>query len=310
MDKKRPELIILYGDYSKDSNIKSQRLINGLATCGYREYARKFGHIIYLSPQRIKFRWEHSIYNPEDVLKFINERTDSVVWSVKVSDFKDHNILSKIKNKKIYYSCCSYNRYNHYCDISLVDTEDRLKGVPNGVVWFKGKDPEYWKSSLDGKEFDYILVGGRGDKNEIYFIHSLNKISELRSILWVGGSKFRDKINSKHYVVLTDFSSQDIVRNYLGKAKVGILFTELKAEGFPQTFLEMTMCGVPVVYNKNAPINKQCFHSHNHIFTTKENLIESAETLLKNYNSELCRKEAIENYSIEKSYDWIIQCLK
>ena len=83
-------------------------------------------------------------------------------------------ILSKIQNKKVYYSCNSKNRYNSFCDVSLVDTQGRLKGVPNGHVWFKGKNPDYWYPSTK-KEYDYILVGGRGDKNELYFLNGIEK---------------------------------------------------------------------------------------------------------------------------------------
>jgi hypothetical protein len=309
MDQDWKRIIILYGDFSDKINWKQQRLIDGGATCGYREYAKKFGEIVYLSPQKVKESWEHSITQMDDVLSFIRERPESIVWSVKTSVVKDI-ILSKIPNKKVYYSCNSKNRYNSVCDISLVDTQGRLKGVPNGHVWFKGKDPDYWHSSSKEKEFDYILVGTRGDKNEVYFINKLNNIIEKRKGLWVGGKKFEDKIKSNHKIFLTEFVGQSQVRDYIGKSKVGIVFTELVVEGFPQTFLEMTMCGVPVVYNISGPKNDFYFHKHNHLFTTKKDLVDSAEKLLANHNSELCREDAVNNYSLEKSYEGILQCLK
>ena len=302
------ELIILYGDVSNKPNWKQQRMIDGGATCGYREYARNFGHIIYMTPQKIKLPWEHSIIKPKNVIEFISKHPDSVVWSLKHSPKKNQNILSKISNKKVYYSCNSNNRYNKFCDISLVDTEERLKGKKS-VVWFKGKDPKYWKPTGVEKEFDYLLIGGRADKNEFYFLKQLNQIKKKRRILWIGGMKHKSKIVTNHEIICTDFVGQDKVREYIPKCKVGILFTELKVEGFPQSFLEMTMCGVPVVYNKNGPVNQFYFHKGNSILCSKKDLIKSAETLLKNSNYELCREIAINNYSLQKSYNGVLKCL-
>ena len=300
-------LIILYGDFSTSINHKQQRMIDGGCTCGYREYAQNFGHIIYMAPQKISKSWEHSITKPKNVLKFILQYPDSVVWSVKHSHKKDTEILSKIKNKKIYYSCNSDNMYNNFCNVSLVDTPKRI--AKNAKIWFKGKDPNYWKSN-NQKDYDYLLIGRRADKNEFYFINALDKINEKRKILWIGGEKHRNKINTKHKIDYTGFIGQDEVKNNIPKAKVGILFTELTIEGFPQSFLEMTMCGLPVVYNKNAPRNKFYFHDNNCLLCTKKEIVKSAEYLLKNHNSIECRKEAIQNYSIEKSYNRIISCIK
>jgi hypothetical protein len=301
-------LIILYGDFSKSKNPKQQRMINGKATCGYREYARNFGKIIYLAPQEVRQPWEHSICKPENVIKLISQYPNSIIWSVKYSFKKDQMVLSKIKNKKIYYSCNSKNLYNNFCDVSLVDTKERLKG--NAKIWFKGKDPEYWIIGNPIKEFDYLLIGHRADKNELYFLRSLNEIKEKRRILWIGGKKHQSKIKTKHEVVCTDFIGPDEVRKLIPTAKVGILFTELKVEGFPQAFLEMTMCGVPVIYNVNGPRNKFYFHTNNCILCNKAKLIKSAENLLRNYDPIKCRKDAIDNYSIKKSYQRIIECLK
>ena len=302
-------LIILYGDISNKHNWKQQRMIDGGATCGYREYARKFGHIIYLCPQDVKLSWEHSILDPKKVIEFINKYPDAVIWSVKHSPRKDTEILSKISNKKFYYSCNSKNRYNKFCDLSLVDTIERAKGKKS-VVWFKGKDPEYWKPINIKKEFDYLLIGGRADKNEFYFLRELNQIKSKRRILWIGGKKHESKISTNHEVICTEFSGQDFVRDNISRCKVGVLFTELQVEGFPQSFLEMTMCGVPVVYNSLAPTNKFYFHKGNCLLTLKKNLVESAEKLLSKPRSELCRQIAIDNYSIQKSYRWILSCLK
>ena len=301
-------LIILYGELVDQPNWKYQRMIDGGCTCGYREYARNFGHIIYVSKQKVKLPWEHSITNPNDIINFISKYPDAVVWSVKHGPKKDNYILSKINNKKIYYSCNASNRYNKFCDISLVDTPERLKGERSSL-WFKGKDPEYWKPVATKKEFDYLLVGRRGDKNEIYFLKQLNEVKEKRRILWIGGAAHKDKISTNHEVICTDFIGQDEVRNNISKAKVGVLFTELKIEGFPQAFLEMTMCGLPVVYNINAPRNDFYFFADNCILTKKSKLIKNAETLLRTGDSEKCRQTAIEHYSIKKSYERILQCL-
>lgn len=301
-------LIILYGDFSKKRNGKQQLMIDGRATCGYREYAKNFGHIIYMTPQLIKESWEHVMLKPKNIIKFISEHPDSIVWSVKHSKWKDKFILSKIKNKKLYYSCNSKNMYNNFCDVSLVDTESRVRG--NAKVWFKGKDPEYWKPTSEEKEFDYLLIGKRADKNEIHFIRKLNSIKEKRRILWIGGKQHEKRVKTNHDVVLTNFVSQDKVRELISKAKVGVLFTELKVEGFPQSFLEMTMCGVPVIYSKKGPKNEYYFKKHNSIICSKENIIKEAEKLLSQHNSTKCRKAAINHYSIQKSYERMLQCLK
>lgn len=300
-------LIVLYGDISNSHNGKQQRMIDGGCTCGYREYARNYGHIVYMAPQNVKLNWEHSITNPNKVVEFIKKYPDAIVWSVKHSSRKDKEILKRIKNKKVYYSCNARNMYNDYCDVSLVDTEDRLKG--NAKLFVKGKDFRYWKPS-NKKEFDYLLLGRRGDKNEIHFLRRLNEVKEGRSILWIGGKKHEGRIKTKHKVVCTDFIGQDAVRDNIPRAKVGILFTELSVEGFPQSFLEMTMCGLPVVYNINAPRNKFYFHKHNCLLSSKENIIKNAETLLKNGDPIKCRETAIKYYSLDKSYERIKECLK
>ena len=303
-------LIILYGDISNKKNEKQQLMIDGKVTCGYREYAKNFGCIIYMMPQDIKQPWEYVMIQPKNVVNFINKHPDAVIWSVKHSPKKDEQILSKIKNKKIYYSCNAKNIWNNKCNVSLVDTPKRVK--KNGKLWFKGKDPHYWKPLKENqKEYDYVLVGLRGDKNETYFIKSLREIKEKRKILWIGGYKFKKKIPKTHHEVhLTKKLSQDEVKNNIPKAKVGILFTELKVEGFPQGFLEMTMCGVPVVYNIKAPRNKFYFHKYNHVLCTKNNMVKEAEKLLKNRYPIKCREIAINNYRLEKSYERILECLK
>jgi hypothetical protein len=304
-------LIILYGGISDQYSWKHQRHIDGGATCGYRAYAEKYGAIIYMTPQVVHKEWEFTLPDPNNVIEFIKEHPTAIVWSVKHNPRKDKAILSKISNKKVYYSCCNRNMYNKLCDVSLVDTPQRVKG--NAKLWFKGKDPKYWQSSVQRKEFDYLLMGRRADKNELYFLSRLDQVFGQRRVLWIGGKAYKKQINTSHEVVCTEFAGPDVVRSLIPKAKVGILFTEHKAEGFPQSFLEMTMCGVPVIYNENAPRNDFYFHEHNHLMSGKTSLIEQAESLLSTANSNKCRLEAIRNYSLSKSYRRIrglLQCTK
>lgn len=301
-------IIILYGGISKKKNLKHQLMIDGGATCGYREYARNYGHIIYMTPQTVRQPWEHSIIRSKHVVAFIKKHPHSIVWSVKHNTRKDTEILANINNKKVYYSCNSRNMYNSFCDVSLVDTKGRVR--KNAKLWFKGKDPDYWKPNNSKKKFDYLLIGKRADKNELYFLKRLNKVKEKRSVLWIGGKKHEKKIVTNHKVVCTNFMSQDEIRNTIPSAKVGILFTELRVEGFPQTFLEMTMCGLPVVYNTKAPRNEFYFHEGNCLICSKKGITQGAETLLKNVDPVKCREIAIEHYSLKKSYNRIIKCLK
>ena len=301
-------LIILYGGVGPTINNKNQMLIDGRATCGYREYAKNFGHIIYMTPQNVSLHWEHSIPDPKNVIEFINKHPDAIVWAIKRNKLRDQQILRKIKNKKIYYSCNSQNMYNEFCNVSLVDTPERI--AKNAKLWFKGKDPNYWQPRIK-KDFDYILIGRRGDKNELYFLQQLTKkISNKRKILWLGGIKFKKKVKTHHEVTYTKFMPQSEVRDNISLAHVGVLFTQIKTEGFPQTFLEMTMAGVPVIYNEGAPRNKFYFHKSNCRMCHKKQLIETAEELLKNHNSTLCRQAAIGNYSLERSYKHILSLLK
>jgi hypothetical protein len=65
----------------------------------------------------------------------------------------------------------------------------------------------------------------------------------------------------------------------------------------------MTMCGVPVVFNKNGPFNSHYFYKENSKRVEKKNLIYAAEDLLANHDQAACRQIAIENYSLEKSFE-------
>ncbi len=303
------QLIVLYGAVNdKARSGKYQSMIDGRVTCGYRSYAEKFGSIVYFNGLKVTKEWEYSIPKPAGVLKFIAKHPKAVVWSVKNDPDKDREILRHVKNKKLYYSCTNVNMYNKYCDVSLVDTKQRVKG--NGKVWFKGKDENFWKPVNKYDEFDYLLIGKRADKNELYFLKMLNKIKAPRRVLWVGGAKHAGKVSSVHKVVYTDFSGPESVRDNISRAKVGVLFTEHKREGFPQTFLEMTMCGVPVIYSDVGPSNKRYLGKHNCRIVHKKGLVVGAEKLLKDRDHDKCRQESIDRYSLSKSFNHMKRLLK
>ena len=70
----------------------------------------------------------------------------------------------------------------------------------------------------------------------------------------------------------------------LSKVAIG---QQLKVEGFPQSFLEMTMCGVPVAYG--GPKNSGYFFPENAVLVNKKaSLLQSAEHLLKHHNAKKC----------------------
>jgi len=294
------KLIILYGGIGTTSGVKNQNLIDEKLTCGYREYAKKFGVIVYMSPQkRLKYDWEKVIYNEQEIINFCNKYPKAIVWSVKYNKSKN-NVLKGINNFKIHYSCNAENTLNKLCNISLVDTPKRVI-YKSHRLHIKGKDPEFWKPTNEPRRYDYVLMGKRDDKNQSYFIKAMNEVKESRRILWIGGYAFYTKIKSPHEITWIPPCSPKKVVDWISLAKVGILYSEIKAEGFPQSFLEMTMCGVPVVYG--GPYNENYFFEHNHLRPKKKNLVAAAEQLLKTYNSALCREEAIAHYSIEKSFE-------
>jgi len=310
-EKMMPKLIVLYGPWSNQHNGKQQMMIDGKCTCGYRDYAKAFGEIIYLSPQNVKLSWEKSMVNPDNIIKYVNSQPDAIVWVVKHDPNRDSKIVKRIKNKKLYYSCNAVNCTNKYCDVSLVDTPERAKKCGgNAKVFFKGKDQGFWLPNGGEKEYDYLLMGRRADKNELYFLKTLNMVDEIRRILWIGGDKHKDKISTKHNCVTTPFSGPMEVKELIPKAKVGILMTEHPAEGFPQSFLEMTMCGLPVLYTNTAPSNEFYFKEGvNCKFSPKKAMAIRAEELLADHNSEACREFAVNNYSLEASYNKMVSLL-
>jgi glycosyltransferase involved in cell wall biosynthesis len=289
-------------------------MIDGGTTCGYRPYAEKYGHIIYLAPQDVKEDWEHSM-TAKQAREFIGDRPDAVVWAIKHDPARDKKVLRHLSNQTLYYSCNSKNLYNKHAKISLVDTKERAKGGKNTRIHIKGKDPDFWKPVNDWKEFDYVMMGRRADKNEMLVIDHLNRdISETRRILWIGGKEHEKKIRSKrHEVVCTEFEGAEFVRDHISKARVGILFTAHAAEGFPQSLLEMKMCGVPVIYSTSGPYNPHYFPAGTGYVASKGDLVEKCEiqlrdTFLSEVASEkVCRENAIKSFSLEASYRNLIK---
>lgn len=308
----KPHLIILYGKFGYTPNPKQQKMIVGGCTCMYREYAKKYGEIIYLQPQNCYQDWEMSICSPDHVLEYLSAHPDSIVWSVKHDPEKD-KILKLISNKKVYYSCCNRNMYNKHCDISLVDLPERVKGNGNAVLWVKGKDPDYWLPS-NRKWSDILLIGHRGDKNELFFLEKMKESKKEYDITWIGGIANKQLINTKHQVLYTPFLTMDKVRKTIPGSKIGIILSEHPCEGFPQTFLEMTMCGLPVVYlSKGLP--NRVYSDNMYSIIDKNNVVDVVENLIKKVNdypvcSAKTRDYAIENYSIERSYESILKGLK
>ena len=307
MDQEKIRLILVYGKVSDETCGKQQGMIDGRFTCGYREYASQPGGlIIYPRPQKVSLPWEMSLPGGKGLADVCKKYPDAVVWSVKRDKRKDR-LLVDIPNFKLYYSSCAHHMINKSCNLSLVDTKGRMKNHLC-VLHMKGKDPAFWKPVAKTKDYDYLLMGKRADKNELFFIQQLNSIKERRSILWLGGIKHRKKVRTHHKINVTKMLGPAEVRDQISRCKVGILFSEHPAEGFPQTFLEMTMCGVPVVYA--GPKNPFYFFEDNSIRPSKKKIVQAAESLRLSYDSEACRKRAVENYSMEKSIERLLSFRK
>lgn len=303
-----PHLIILYGRFQKEQNWKQQRMIDGGSTCMYREFAEKFGTIIYLAPQDCSSGYDESICDLGTLLQYLKQYPNSIVWSVKHDPKKDE-VLKQIPNKKFYYSCCAHNTINQACDISLVDRYDRLKD--NAKMWVKGKSPDYWTPEKN-KVYDFVIVGHRGDKNELFFLLEMCGVGQVCSILWIGGEKFKNKIDTHHEVYYTPFLSMEAVSYCIQLAKIGIILSEHPSEGFPQTFLEMTMSGVPVIYLSNNDQENRVYQKNYIKIKNKKQIALAAAHVLYEWTQEISdetRKRAIENYSLEKSYESILEGL-
>jgi len=303
----------------KGSSPKHQLLIEGKLTCGYREYAKHGGAIVYMTKQHsLKEPWEFCFPNGKGLKEWLKKYPDAVVWAIK-NDGGKNPLLKSISNFKVYYSCNCHNMYNKYCDVSFVDTPARIKNNDKCKLFFKGKDPDFWKPKENAKrQYDYVLLSKRDDKNQSFFIQELtNNVKEKRKILWLGGRAFRKKVKTHHDVEYTPVLSQVEIRDRLSDVKLGILYTEHTFEGFPQAYLEMTMCGIPVLYPSAsiAPKNDYYFFEENsHLVRRKSRLWSDAEKCLRKYElgktDVLCRNKSAEEYNITKSINNIISMKK
>lgn len=307
------QLIILYGPISSNSDPKYQAMINDSVNCGYREYAKRFGYIIYLRPQEVHQDFEKSMPDTKEVVRFCNTHPDHLVWSVKWDNEKDQ-LLSRINNKKVYYSCNNKNMYSNNVQKNLVDTLERMRS--DTLLWFKGKDPLFWKPlnpNRDDIVYDYVMIGRRADKNELFFLSQLEDVKETRRVLWIGGREHKDSPivkQSHHKIYTTPLISRSEVRDYLQECKIGILYTEHPTEGFPQSFIEMAMCGVNVIYPSKAPRN----HFYDSIMYTrckhKGELLDVAEEKLLSWSlmhSNNISDTACDKLDIDKSYERICE---
>jgi glycosyltransferase involved in cell wall biosynthesis len=302
-------LIILYGSVGEAFNEKQQRQIDGLMTCGFRPYAEKAGAIVYLSPQKVRHDWELSIPNPKDVIRYCKQHPESVVFSIKWDPAKQQAILPHIPNRKLYYSCGSKDLYCPQADVSLVDTPDRIVNQ-FCRVFHKGKDPEFWFPINTEKCFDYILMGRWAiGKNQDLFLSYLDKqMPQQRRILWIGGEQWKQQVFSdKHLVVYTPQLPPEKVREHICMGRVGIVFTEYSKEGFPETFTEMTMCGVPVVYSDTGPFNPRYFSKFTCKIASRTTLVQDAESLLANPQGDECRREAMRLYNLDDAIDLLLE---
>jgi len=304
---KHKKLIVLYGPIGGKPDDKYQKLINEEMVCGYREYAETFGEIIYLKPLVIYKQWEMCL-SEKACIDYCNAQNNCIIWSVKFDKAKE-KMLRHINHPKLYYSCNNRNMFCPSTDISLVDTIDRLTHKKM-KLWFKGKSPTLWTQN-DNKEYDVVLVGPRNDKHESEVVNSLTNFVKYPklTILWIGGEPHRTKIQvTHHHIKTTPMLSKKDMLNILPKCKVGIIYTDHPTEGFPQSFIEMNMCGIPVIYKVGAPMNTYYIGANNVYFI--HGLYDVSVKLLDllygkihySQHSRLCREFAVNNLSIEKSY--------
>ena len=305
----QPKLIVLYGNASKDRSSRVQQLVDGQLTCGYRSYAQHFGHIVYMLPvNNIQQPWEHVFPSGAGVAQFCHQFPDAIVWAVKLGNTTRDALLRRIRNRKLYYSGCARKLVNPCCDLSLVDTRQRLAKHPGKArLWIKGKDASFWAPSTGPgprtrQIYDYVVMGRpKSCQNQKLFVkHLARECKSTRTVLWIGGGEGRKQIGA-HQLVSTSMLPPQRVRELLNFARVGVVFTQCCDEGFPQTLLEMTMCGVPVVYSDDGPYNHVYFSPKSAVRTNKEQLVTTAERMLKAVDPVACWEYAKHNYSLDVS---------
>lgn len=311
----RRELVILYGDVSATAPAKTLSLIRGELTCGYRDYARRFGTIVYPFPMRPLFAYEHSAPDQVAFASFIASKPDAVLWVVKTGGPRRDAWIRAADRRKLYYSCGASDLVYESCDFSLVGTEKRARVHPSCRVWVKGKDADFWQSRGEERIYDYVLLGrDKPGKNQKLFLqHLRDELKTSRRVVWVGGSRSREAYAERwgtHEVEFLPMLSPDRVRCYLSSSRVGILFTKYKNEGFPQSFLEMAMCGTPVVYSAHGPHQASYFHDSLAAITDERGLIMVAEALRERADAASCRTEAVRRFELEVSYQCLMRIIQ
>ena len=308
---KFPPLIILYGSMGDKHNAKVQKMIDGRSVCGYRSHAEKFGEIIYMAPQNLSKPWERCITSKAQLALYLEGLpSDCIIWCVKHDkDGRRDDVVRRLNHRSVYYSCCSLDTFNPNCNISLVDTSARIKNK-RMKLWVKGKDRGWWYENSP-KFFDYCLIGRRADKNEQWFISELTeKVKQKRSIMWIGGEGHKIP-KTHHHVATTPFCGPEIVRNGINSCRVGINATEHPCEGFPQSLVEMQICGLPCVYLDTAPWNDLYIGMRGLFWPTpiarspKEEVVIKAEKFLANIE----KINIVSHLTLENSYQSILNAL-
>lgn len=306
----RRELVILYGDVSVTAPPKTLSIIRGDLTCGYRDYARRFGTIVYPFPMAPTQAYERSAPDLDTFVSFMASKPDAVLWVIKAGSPQRDAWIRAVACPKLYYSCCASDLAHESCDFSLVDTVKRARVHPTCRVWVKGKDADLWQPQGEERVYDYVLIGrDKPGKNQKLFLrHLSDELQTSRRVVWVGGSRSTRAYSERwgaHVVDFLPMSGPAQVRRCLSSSRVGILFTKYRNEGFPQSFLELAMCGTPVVYSVHGPYNSSYFHDSIARVTNERGLVTTAETLRERADAAACRMEAIRRFELEISY----QCL-
>lgn len=305
-----PRLIIICGNPHAGDSPKYDRIFSQDVTFGYRDYARVAGALIFPFSISGELRsYEAAVNDPDAIAEYCNAWPDAVVWSLKAWTPEKVALLQRIKNRKVHYSCGARNTFNPHCDVSLVDDPIRVSNK-HMRLWIKGKDPQQWPLLSDTRVYDYLVLGRNkpGKNQKLFYSMIFDSVASPRSVLWVGGSDVEEEIPAGiHKLHLVPFAKSVDLPSYFAKCKVGGLFTEWHDEGFPQSYLEMAMCGLPVVYNAAAPWSTSYESPAISCRVTRKNLVEQAEHLRNNADHAKCRAAAVAQFSLERSIASIIE---